>query len=924
MSRQRKLNLVFLMWTVMGLVSCTENVGQNLYLYDMGTENSAVEKGYIQVTPVSTYTEKDGYGWLNKPAGAFDTLAGKWNNGLNRDGVWAKDSLVFKANIPNGVYLLTLTLGDNTEKQLNQSVYFNGALIAGSVITPWYRIPFKSVNKKITISNGVAVVKISSASLAAVQNIEFRPITRQKISTLTGFEPDTVAVKHLRGDFAVKYLKASYYYDLGAWSKSAKTSGINFTFRMYLAADMLEQIAAFENDPLYDKAIYLLAKIHYWLDQEDNDPYHEAEARKYFTILKKKYPDAELIKMYLGEQIPFEVADHVDGKGAPQWAVKQHEAMQRMLKIIYWWVNERQEANGELGGKYGDDVEILRWWLPAILGADDATAKRGYMRLADGVWNSGIMERGFAKKIDDVEHAAELFRDTHPSMFMIRYGDPEYIERCLISMQNFEKVWTGITPKGHRHFKSCYLSATAVLEQAPMNVDVPLNARAVLPGLWAAWYNRNPTLIKLFSEWGNAWVADAARTDGGKPAGVLPAAIAFADDGIGAHTGKWYDPGLEYDYYKWESLGHVNEMQAQLIGMYGITSNTAFLKPVNSCYDLMIGAAQEKLPENPEQGSLNWVKKVLLQGGVDKGGADNPMTDVFAMAGRISNSSKYDEFIALHGNPYNKYLVNKDPETINKGFEELLNSLRYNFPLLTTEVKYTDRVYVRGSELLFGMYTGHFGSGYEYPSTVATWKNTGPDMGVFVRHGDATSATVSLYNFGETRTVTMQTWLLEPGTYKLSSGTDTNDDGEIDADQLERILVLKERVNQVQLQVPAGKLQAVRIEQLKAYPKIEAAADVALSDRDISIANDQLSVKIHNVGNVTAKNIRVELWAGSRKIGLSKIAEIPAPNDLVPRWKKISFKINTGMAISAISVRVFTDHPEITTLNNTASYRLTP
>jgi len=109
----------------------------------------------------------------------------------------------------------------------------------------------------------------------------------------------------------------------------------------------------------------------------------------------------------------------------------------------------------------------------------------------------------------------------------------------------------------------------------------------------------------------------------------------------------------------------------------------------------MIGAAQEKLPENPEQGSLNWVKKVLLQGGVDKGGADNPMTDVFAMAGRISNSSKYDEFIALHGNPYNKYLVNKDRETINKGFEELLNSLRYNFPLLTTEVKYTDRVYVR-------------------------------------------------------------------------------------------------------------------------------------------------------------------------------------------------------------------------------------
>jgi hypothetical protein len=923
MNVRQKINLLYGLAVVMSLAACSKNKAQHLYLYDMGSGNSPVEKGYIQVSPDNAYADSIGYGWLNKPEGAFDTLAGKWSNDLNRDGVWAKDSLVFRTNIPNGAYLLTLTLGSNTNKHSIQSVYFNGERIADSVITPWYRIPFKSVNRKITVSNGVAIVKLSSALLVTVQNIEFRPITRQKISSLSGFEQDTLAIKQIGGDLAAKYLKAAHYYDLGAWSKSAKTSGINFTVRMYLAADLLEQMAALENDPLYDRAIYLLAKIHYWLDQEDNDPYHESEARKYFTILKKKYPDADLIKMYLGEKVPFDVPGNVELKGAPVWAVRQHEAMQRMLKIIYWWVNEKQEANGELGGKYGDDVEILRWWLPAILGADDATAKKGYMRLADGVWNSGILERGFAKKIDDVEHSAELFRDTHPSMFMIRYGDPEYIERCLISMQNFEKVWTGITPKGHRHFKSCYLSATAVLEQRPMNVDVPLNARAVLPGLWTTWYNRNPTLMKLFSEWGNAWVSDAARSDAGKPAGILPAAISFEDDGIAAHMGKWYDPGLEYDYYKWESLGHVNEMQAQLIGMYGITGNTTFLKPVDFCYDLMAGAACEKLPDHPEQGSLNWVKKILLQGGVDKGGEDNPMSDVFAMAGQISNSDKYDAFIARHGNPYNKYLATKDPQAVNQGFEELLNSLRFNFPLLTSEVKYTDRVYVRGSDLLFGMYTGHFGSGYEYPSTIATWKNTGPDMGVFVRQGNATSAKISLYNFGATRTVTMQTWLLEPGTYKLWMGADTNDDGEIDADQSARILVLKERVNQIQLQVPAGKLQVVKIAQLKAGSKTEIAADVAIADRDISIVGAELRVKIHNVGNVTAKNIRVELWTGTKKIGSGKIAEIAAPNDLVPRWKTISFQLGEGMVSLNLSVRVFTDQPEITTFNNTASYHLT-
>jgi hypothetical protein len=680
---------------------------------------------------------------------------------------------------------------------------------------------------------------------------------------------------------------------------------------------MLEQIAASENDPLYDRAIYLLAKVHYWLDQEDHDPYHEATARKYFTILKNKYPDAPLIKMYLGEKIPFDIQHNVDPKGAPQWALKQHEAMQRMLKVIHWWVNEKQIANGELGGKYGDDVEILRWWLPAILGADDTTALKGYMRLADGVWNSGILERGFAKEVDDVEHSAELFRDTHPAMFMIRYGDPEYIERCLISMQNFEKVWTGITPKGHRHFRSCYLSASKVLDQAPMNVDVALNARAVLPGLWAAWYSGNPALIRLFSEWANAWVADAARADGGKPAGLMPAAIAFANDGIGEYTGKWYDPGLAYDYYKWESLGHINEMQAQLIGMYGLTGNTSFLKPVDFCYNLMRQAALEKLPENAEEGTLGWAKKVLLQGGVDKGAADNPMAGIFAMAGQVGGHSKYNDFIAAHGNPYNKYLVDKDINTIDEGLETVLHSLRYNLPLLTSEVKFTDRVYVPGSDLLFGMYTGHFGAGYEYPSTLVTWKNTGPDMGVFVRQGNSKSATISLYNFGESRTVTMQTWMLEPGVYRLSTGTDTNDDGQIDADRAERTVVLKERVNQVQLEVPAAKLQALSIEQLKAGPKTGPLADVAISDRDISIDGEQLNVKVHNVGNVTASNINVELWAGNKKIGSTRIKEIAAPNDLSPRWETVSFKFESGKA----TIRVSIDLPEITTLNNTASYR---
>lgn len=936
--------LIFLINVAIALISCGgADTGKINYLYDLGTETSVLEKGYTRISPDILYQEKKGYGWLIKPAGSFDTLAGKWNNALNRDGIIGRDSLVFRTDIPNGDYVLTVTLGNNKGNLLNQSVFLNGQRIADSVTTPWYRIPIKSINKKITIGNGKAIIKVTAqSSIVAIQSIELRQVTKQNNLVTAGFEQDTTAVKQKATELekqlsaepgqtdiqnqlnaAQKYLKASYYYDLGAWSKSAKISGINFTVRMYLAADMLEQIAASENDPLYDKAVYLLGKIHYWLNSEDYDPYHETAAKQYFNILKKKYPDAALIRMYLGEKIPFAVQRKVDIKGAPLWAVNQHEAMQRMLKVIYWWVNERQEANGELGGKYGDDVEILRWWLPAILGADDATAKKGYIRLADGVWNSGILERGYAKKIDDVEHSAELFRDTHPAMFMINYGDPEYIERCLISMQNFSEVWTGITPKGHRHFKSCYLSATEVLEQPPMNVDVALNARAVLPGLWATWYNRNPTLIKLFSEWGNAWVEDAARSDHGKPAGVMPAAVTFATDDIGTNTGKWYDPGLEYAYYQWQSLGHVNEMQSQLIGMYHITKNTSFLKPLDASYNLMLEARKEKLPDNPLPGSLNWVKKILLAGGDDNSGEDNPMADVFAMAKQLTGNNSYDELISAYGKPYNKYLISNNINDINSGFKEVLNSLRYNFPLLTNEVKYTDRVYVPGSDLLFGMYTGHYGSGIKYPSVIATWKNTGPDVGVFVRGGNQKSAKVSLYNFGKERRITMQTWQLEPGVYKLTIGADTDDDGIIDADATEKTIVLKERVNQIDLQVPSRKLLVVAIEQIKSASQTRAAADLAVAARDISFKNGVVKVNVHNVGNITANNITVELWSGNKKITARKIDHIEAPNDLKPRSKAIDFNLPDGKPVKTISVRVFAKQPEITTLNNTAAYTLT-
>jgi hypothetical protein len=60
-------------------------------------------------------------------------------------------------------------------------------------------------------------------------------------------------------------------------------------------------------------------------------------------------------------------------------------------------------------------------------------------------------------------------------------------------------------------------------------------------------------LLQSFSEWGQAWVADAARTENGKPAGLIPAAITFKQIRL-VEIRHWYDANLAYSYYRWESL----------------------------------------------------------------------------------------------------------------------------------------------------------------------------------------------------------------------------------------------------------------------------------------------------------------------------------------------------------------------------------
>ncbi|MBM4050876.1 MAG: hypothetical protein FJ279_37750, partial [Planctomycetes bacterium] len=310
--------------------------------------------------------------------------------------------------------------------------------------------------------------------------------------------------------------QAVEYVRLRGYDASKRKTLMGFYERLSAADNMLKTLPA--DSPFSDLAALWRGRIHLWRAREGGHNEGYKIAKEIFARLKEKYPDHRLIRMYLGEQVPSLVTYKLEvPESAPEWAVKAREALVRATDVFHWWVEHRQIETGEMGGGWGDDCEMLRNWPIAILAGDDGLVRVGWRKLAHGIWENGGIFRGYARGMTDVEHGAEDIGDTHAAMIGLDYGNPAFVSRCLMPMKQMRDVWTGLNPQGHRHFKSHYFSATEVRAHKGDDTDTCYCARATQPGIWAAWYSRNPALLALFREYAAGWVAHLDRTDADKP-----------------------------------------------------------------------------------------------------------------------------------------------------------------------------------------------------------------------------------------------------------------------------------------------------------------------------------------------------------------------------------------------------------------------
>lgn len=257
--------------------------------------------------------------------------------------------------------------------------------------------------------------------------------------------------------------------------------------------------------------------------------------------------------------------------GAPEWAVWQREALRNYHSIVRWWIENRQVENGEFGGDINDDGELTCQWPFLYLITGDPAVREALRKLSDAAWERNL-SIGYSVGMDDVEHAAEEILCSQPQMLLMDYGNPEYIERLMLT-SSYIPQWTGVNEKGERLFRSFRYKAGYVNTEPKHDVDNVYNALVMAAPYYLSWYAANAQPCGWFLEWARTWARKSAAAQGDKPAGAIPCDLQFFTGKISPYTKSW----RESTY--WEgSAGSYCTRQA-LLAAYLVSREKEMLLP---------------------------------------------------------------------------------------------------------------------------------------------------------------------------------------------------------------------------------------------------------------------------------------------------------------------------------------------------------
>ncbi len=657
-----------------------------------------------------------------------------------------------------------------------------------------------------------------------------------------------------------------------------------------------------DNNPFYHKAKLYLARYHYWNGAEAGDPVVKQQALTWMKNLLKLWPEHNVMRQYVGEKVLWGEEFVANTTSHPAWAAYLREAYVRQVKIMERFFAERQAPDGQLGGGYGDDVELMRTWaLIASISTASRTVREGISRLAEGVW-SNVLKDGFGE-LGDVEHSAEPSADTLPTMLFLDYGNPVWIERNLKSCKTLHDVCMGIDNKGYPRFKSAEIGWNGANTNPRAGGDTGYHARAMKHFIWQAWWG-DEDAKDWFVRWCEGWRAAAMAERQGKLVGLVPFTIWFPSGDIKPPNGaEWYDQA-------WHYYGNMSGMiYDSLLCAYSFTRDRKFLEPFLIGMDTATRAPLAQGDFAP--GSVEWQRQQILA-------VDSPQRT--ALYKWLTGERVYDEYTLRFGDPVQKYRVNYDLNAFLASFKKIAEANRYNLEMQTTEVLSTDRAALYGALTVFGAYTGAVTDlrDASTPTFAITYDTPDENFAAVVTESTPERLRVWLYSFAEVPVrIGLKVWRLLPGTYVMNQGELMPGEYEFQNRygwRKTKIVRILRRADTVYVSVPARKVWVVdlRLKERITVPK--KAPDLAVTARDIRLTKDRISVVVHNVGSArstaTWLSVQVQDESGKWKpAGRIRIPPIEPPRQFVPSTTQVQLPLPES-ALRRVRVVVDTENRE--------------
>ena len=526
-----------------------------------------------------------------------------------------------------------------------------------------------------------------------------------------------------------------------------------------------------------------------------------AESERYFDLARRAFPENALLRIYGGENLPAPELSAWDDR-APAWANHQRRALEQLHRIIRWWIAERQLANGEFGGNWGDDVEMWRWWSAVLIGFDDPSVTAAQEKLARGNLSRPGMAAGYTRQLTDVEHTAEETADTLTPMLHAVGNDPAWSKRVRRLLELADATWWGENQRGRLQFKHIDFNHEKLGPDPGRAYDTGYHVRVMQPALLLWQRTHDPALAAPLTRWLRTWADAAMSTDNGKPAGIVPAALHWPSGRVGSTERGWIGPHLAGDpmlaLYSWP--GHpVAAMTAALLQAHVLTREPAFLEPLLKMAE-MRRAHLAAGNHDGAPGTREWAAHRLPA----------IINDALAKWRQVTGDRRFDDLLLSDAGGYVRYALAGDESALAEALAATARTLSVNWPMYTSEVRYTDRVlsfphaWPRtvatglsrvNAALLYSTVTGDPGTVENFPLNGARWHTLPRDLAVLVAENRRERFVAELFHFGAAeRSMAVSLLTLIPGRYRWTlqarDGRELSS-GDLDVSQNQRRLALE-------------------------------------------------------------------------------------------------------------------------------------